>query len=418
MRIDDEIGAPNIKNRVEKYDPVRTLLSYVKISYAGNKGSLTEFQTNMAFRNVDFANFNVSQETTAWHEENDREYGLNFLHSQPLSKNNTLRAGILYNHWIAPEGKRFYVGRSCNVHTFSGVIADEQKVGKFLLDAGLRMIGGYIAEWGGFGIEGSAAGFQHVAPIEDQAAPLEWQSVAGASYVLSGASSFHYNFSGGTIAPRKGSLTDNGTSPETEGRFNHELGFRYHLHDKFEFLVSSFYTKRRDAIDFSGETIATQDDLVMELYENLDKRSYGIELSSKVNIPAVHSYLFANAMLMKGEKEVNNEMTDDNQLPNIILNGGLLFDYTGFDASLFAHHTGNYSNNRFVNPAWTRAHGDFPLGDFVSVDMNIGYSLQGKYTTRFFVEMKNALDKRFMTVAGYPDPGRIFMAGLKITCQP
>ncbi|MFA7490581.1 MAG: TonB-dependent receptor [Mariniphaga sp.] len=414
MTIDDEIGAPNIKSRKEEYDPVNTLLTYVKISFQGRKGAQTDVQTNYSYRDVDYYTFNISQESTTSHEENDWEYGVNVLHSQPVSKTNTLRLGALYNHWVAPEGKRYYVGRSCDVHTFSGVVASEQKAGKFLFDAGFRMIGGHIVEWGGFGIEGSASGFGNVAPIEDQAAPFEWQSVLGATYLFSEVSSLHYNFSGGTIAPRKGSLTDAGARPESESRFNHELGFRYHLAGKAEFTANSFLTNRNDAIDYSGETVVTNNDLVMELYENLDKRSYGMEASAKISIPGVYSDVFVNGLVMKGEKESDGRMQEDSQLPKVMINAGFLFDHSDFDASLFVHHTGPYTNNRFVNPAWVQEHGNFPLGDFTTADLTAGYTLKGRVATRFFIEVKNVLDKKFMTVAGYPDPGRLIMAGLRI----
>jgi iron complex outermembrane receptor protein len=415
VSIDDEIGAPNIKNRIEKYDPVRTLLTHVKLNYTGNDGSLTELQTNMAYRNVDFANYNIPQETTVWHDENDWEYGLNVLHNRPLSVTNTLRIGALYNHWVAPEGKRYYVGRSSNVHTFSGVIASEQKVGKFLFDAGFRLIGGHIVEWGGFGIEGSGGAFREVEPIEDEAAPVEWQSVLGASFIISGTSSLHYNFSGGTIAPRKGSLTGEGKNPENEGRFQHDLGFRYKSANRSEISVSSFFAQRNHSIDFSGQTIVTENDLVMELYENTDKRSYGIEMSAKLNVPSLHSYIFGNALLMKGEKESNGSMVKDEQLPQVILNTGFYFESSGFDANVFVNYTGPYTNNRFVNSAWVQEHGDFPLGDFLSFDLTTGYTFSGRFTTRLFVEVKNILDQKYMTVAGYPDPGRLFMAGIKIS---
>lgn len=414
VSIDREIGAPNLTSRIEKYDPVQTLLTYAKLNYVGNDGSITELQANLTDRKVDFANYNISKDTTDWHKENDYEYGFNILHNRALSPSNTLRIGGLYNHWVAPNGKRYYAGRTSNVHTFSGVVTNEQKAGKFLFDAGLRIIGGHIVEWGGFGIEGSAKGFQNVAPIENQPAPLEWQSVLGASYTLSAFSSLHYNFSGGTIAPRKGSLNDDGISPNNEARFQHDLGFRYKSPTQNEVSISSFFTKRRDAIDFSGETVVSENDLVMELYENLDKRSYGIEVSTKLNVPILHSYLFANALFMKGEKEEGNGMEEDKQLPKTILNGGLFFDYSGFDVNFLINYTGPYSNNRFVNPSWVKEHGDFPLGDFILADVTAGYTLTGRLSTRLFIEVKNIIDKKYYTVAGYPDLGRIFQAGVKI----
>ncbi len=156
-----EPGGSNIANRREKFDPMRTVLSYVKLNYLADDGSVTEVQASLAYRNLYYTSYNIVQQTTAEHRELDYEYGLNMLHSRPLTTTNTLRAGILYNHWVAPEGKRYYTGRRSDVHTFSGVIASEQKAGRFLFDGGLRLISGYIAEWGGFGIEGSSAGFQN-----------------------------------------------------------------------------------------------------------------------------------------------------------------------------------------------------------------------------------------------------------------
>jgi len=118
---------------------------------------------------------------------------------------------------------------------------------------------------------------------------------------------------------------------------------------------------------------------------------------------------------MKGEKESEDGMVNDEQLPRVILNAGLYFDYSSFDANVFVNYNGPYTNNRFVNPAWVQEHGDFPLGDFLSLDATAGYTFSGRFTARFFVEVKNILDKKYMTVAGYPDPGRLLMAGVKIS---
>ena len=411
----EEPGAPNIANRQEKFDPVRSLLSYVKLNYLGDDGSVTELQTNLAYRNLDYTNYDIVRQTTSEHQELDYEYGFNLLHSRPLSPANTLRIGVLYNHWLAPEGKRYYVGRACNVHTFSGVIASEQKAGRFLFDGGLRLISGYIVEFGGFGIEGGVPeGLRNVESIEDEPAPFEWQSVLGASYIMSASASLHYNFAGGRIAPRRGSLNEQGISPENEIRIQHDLGFRYMSPNRNEISVSTFYTQRQDALELSGETIATEDGFLMELYENLDKRSYGVELITKLNVPAMHSLLFANATFMKGENEVNGRFENDEKMPDVILNFGIQFDRSGFDANIYVNYTGPYSNNRFVNRSWIEQHGDFPLGDYTSVDVIAGYTFDRRWRTRVFAEVKNLLDLRYLTVAGYPDSGRLLFSGVRI----
>ncbi|MCY1719642.1 TonB-dependent receptor [Prolixibacteraceae bacterium Z1-6] len=409
-----EPGNSKILNQEESFDPLKSLVTYAKLNYIGNSGSQTELQVNYTFRDAKYLNYNKQNETTSSHNDEDWEYGFNFLHSQPLSSSNTLRVGALYNHWVAPDGKRYYAGRRCDVQTVSGVIADEHKFGRLLLDAGFRLIGGHINEWGGFGIEGSASGLQKVEPIIDEPLPVEWQSAMGGSYILSKSSSLHYSFSGGTIAPRKGSLNEQGDIPQNEIRLQHDLGLRIRSQKQNEVKLSAFYTQRNNAIGLSGETITSENDLIVELYENRDKRSYGLELAMNQNIPVLHSSVFANTTFMKNERKVDNKMSDDEELPNVILNAGYLYQYSGVDLNLFVHYTGKYSNNRFVNPAWVAENGDYQLGDFVTADLNCGYTVSRKIPIRIFVEVKNIFDVRYETVAGYPDLGRLFQAGIRL----
>jgi iron complex outermembrane receptor protein len=409
-----EPGSPNILNRQEKFDPLQTWVSYAKLNYRGDDGSRTELQVNYTFRDANYQNYNIQQESTTTHHDKDWEYGLNLLHSRQISESNTLRIGALYNHWVAPDGKRYYAGRRCDLETWSWVIADEQKIGNLILNGGFRLIGGYINEWGGFGIEGSAAGFNNVVPVVDQAAQLEWQSAIGGSYILSPVSSVHYNFSGGTIAPRNGTLNSDGVMPESETRFQHDAGFRFTTRNQSRLTVSAFYNQRKDALDLTGETVVSDNDLLVELYGNLDKRNYGVEMAANMNIPLLQSAVFANAILMKNEKEADNNMVDDSKLPNVILNGGIIYDHAGIDANLFIHYTGPYSNNRFVNPAWVAENGAYPLGDYVTADFTCGYTFPRKIKIRIFMEVKNILDVKYETVAGYPDLGRLLQGGIKL----
>ncbi len=408
-------GLSKLATREEKFDPVHTWVTYAKLSYKGNDGSQTDLQANYSYRDANYQNYNLKNETTSTHHDKDSEFGLNILHSRPLSTTNTLRVGALYNHWVAPDGKRYYAGRRCDVHTWSGVITDEQKFGSLLLDAGFRLIGGHIDEWGGFGIEGSSSGFSSVASIVDEASPIEWQSTFGGSYVLSKATSLHYNFSGGSVAPRKGSLNADGETPGNETRFQHELGFRYKCSKNNEFTASAFYAKRNDAIGLSGETVVADNDDIVELYENIDKNTLGVELATKLNIPVLYSSVFANAVFMKNQEKEDGDMVEDKELPQTILNAGVQYEHSGIDANLFVHYTGKYHNNRFVNTTWVEENGDYPLGDYLLLDFTGGYTFSGKLPVRLFVEVKNILDDKYESVACYPDAGRLFMVGVKLS---
>ena len=106
-------------------------------------------------------------------------------------------------------------------------------------------------------------------------------------------------------------------------------------------------------------------------------------------------------------------MVKDLQLPGFILNTGVYLENNGFDLNVLMNYTGPYRNNRFVDPAWVKEFGDFPLGDFVSATVTAGYTLKGRLTKRIFGEVKNIFDEKYMTVAGYPEPGRIFVVGVQ-----
>ncbi len=139
-----EPADPKLMNWKEKYEPIQTVVSSVKLNYRSSDKSETELQTNFAYRNPEYSIYTISKDTYNNYSEKDYEYSLNLLHSRLLLTNNTLRFGGLYSHWVAPEGKRFYFGKKADVHTFSAVLADEHKAGRFVFDAGLRLISDYI----------------------------------------------------------------------------------------------------------------------------------------------------------------------------------------------------------------------------------------------------------------------------------
>jgi outer membrane receptor protein involved in Fe transport len=405
---------PKFINRDEKYDPVQTVLTSVKLDYTGKDNSKTELQTNFAYRNPLYSVYNISNNTFKDYRETDYEYSINILHSRSLNKNNILRFGGLYNHWSAPEGKRFYYGKKADVQTFSAVVADEHKTGRFVFDGGLRLISEYINEWGGFSIEGSGGKFSAVKPIEDEYMPLVWQSTLGTSYLLSQSSSLHMSFTGGNIAPRKGSLTAEGTALENETRLQYDAGFKKASMNGDMLSFSIFYINRKNAIGYSGSTIESEGD-IMELYENRDKQNYGIELDMKKIIPNTNLSLFANSTFMLAKYLKDGKMKEDSEVPKIIANGGATFNNSSFDVNIFANYTGPYENDRFVAKSWIAENGKAPLGDFFTLNLTAGYSFGKLKQTRFYIEANNITDVKYQTVAGFPDPGRMFFTGIKIS---
>ncbi|NOR76706.1 MAG: TonB-dependent receptor plug domain-containing protein [Draconibacterium sp.] len=409
-----EPADPKLMNWKEIYDPIQTVISSVKINYRGSDNSETELQTNFAHRNPEYSIYTISKDSYNNYSEKDYEYSLNTLPSRSLSSNNTLRFGGLYSHWVAPDGKRFYYGKKADVHTFSVVVADEHKAGHFVFDGGLRLISDYIKEWGAFGIEGVGKKFTGVQPIKNETAPLVWQSIFGTSYLLSRSSSLHGHFAGGNIAARKGSLTAEGTTPENEMRLQYDAGFKKVSTNGNELTFSLFYVDRKNAIAFSGETISDDEGNLMELYENRDKRNFGVELDARKVLPVLHLSVFANFTFMKSEMRVNGAMEKDTETPVIITNAGISFDNNSFDINLFANYIGAYENDRFVDKNWVVENGKAPLGDFLSLNLTSGYTFGKSKNTRVYIKAKNLADIKYQTVAGYPDNGRMVFVGMKI----
>ena len=51
---------------------------------------------------------------------------------------------------------------------------------------------------------------------------------------------------------------------------------------------------------------------------------------------------------------------------------------------------------------------------FVTTDVTCGYTFSRKIKLRIFMDVKNILDVKYESVAGYPDTGRLIQGGIKL----
>ena len=103
-------------NMLQNFDPYWSVLSNVKMIYKPRKNISSELQLFYSYRNPKFND----EVTTLSTNEKDIEWGLNFMQSVSPFSSNTLRIGGLYDHWSAPNGKRFYTGKECNTRRSQG----------------------------------------------------------------------------------------------------------------------------------------------------------------------------------------------------------------------------------------------------------------------------------------------------------
>ena len=403
LRLARPPASNNLQRRIDNFEPIHTYVIVGKAHYEPNDTSSTEVVVNYARRTL----YGHRVGAADW-EERDYEYGLRIVQSQALSDENVLRVAGMYNHWVSPTGKRFYVGRRGDLQTIAGVLVDEHDFGRLKVNVGYRAAMTYINDFGGFNIEGSAAGLGTVAVERDWEDPLHTVT-AGASYEIVEGLALLGNAAWGQIASAPGMLTAALERPGTETRTKFDLGLKKVWKDFGKVTVTGFYVLQDDSATLSGGvvTIGGED---YGLYQNVDKDNFGIEVEVKSKRLETGTQFFANATAMQTRRHNAGEWNKDKEVPTYVLGGGISQIIGDLDLSLFAKHVSAYENQRFL-PG-----GSAPVGlaDFVEISGKVTYSFGEEGRHKVFCGVENICDRNYSTVAGYPHDGAMFKVGVSL----
>jgi len=400
-----------LQKTLEEFDPLRAALAVVRANYRHSERSSAEFVWSYADRHSIFADAGVAPPVRT--VEDDHEWTASSTFSRAVSPRHVLRVGGLYNHWVAPNGKRFYVGRRADVETFSAVMVDEQRWGATIVDVGLRWAKTRLNEYGGFNIDGSAKGFGQVPGVVDQWEPAVWTGTLGAARYLSENLSLHFNLAAGHVRPRRGSLDVDLAEPKNERQIKLDVGLRPVIPGFGRLAIVGFFVGQQEAIVLSGRT-AEVEGRVMELYLNRNQTQLGVELEGRSE-PLLGGpvSLMLNLVAMHSRAELDGEMRRNRELPRAIASAGVYVEKSGFDLNLFWKYISSYESTRFAAGIGGEPPLPQPLGDFVTWGGTGGWSLGPQGGTRLYVKGENLTDQRFSTVVGYPDFGRRFTVGLR-----
>jgi len=394
-----------LQTALEGFDPIQTSFGTVKALYRPNERMSTQLVLGYSDRhNTAFAR--TESGTTATRDW-DREFTANAIQSIALADSNVLRVGLSFNQWVAPYGKRFYSGRRSDLETYSLAVADEHRLGALVFDTALRYQRTYINEYGAFSIEENAGPYRNVPSVVDEWEPPVLSGSVGAGYYFSDYFSVHGNLVGGTLEPRRGTLNTNLQPPEKEGRLMADLGFRLSDHRLGTSTFSGFFVRRRNGINLSGAT-RTVDGRLMELYENRDQDSKGVEVDLRSRPLVDTLQLFFNFTALTARIETGDLMRSDAEVPNAIGGAGISASRWDCDLNVFWKYVSSYESARFAEPALPRS-----LGDFHTIDVVLGRRLGPAKQTRVYAEVRNVADRIYSTVVGYPDYGRRVMIGLE-----
>ncbi len=398
-------AAGKFRNSLEKFDPFRASLVTLNTVYSPSGRATSELTLNFADRDHTFTN--AATEPHSSSNEHDYEWSANFTQSLALGTNNVLRFGGLYNHWVAPNGKRFYTGRRNDLETISAVMVDEHQFGRLTVDGGLRWARTWINQYGAFNINGSPKGFAKVSPVTDQWEPSVLTANAGASLQLEHGFSLLGNISRGNIKPRSGELDVNFLKPATEKRTKLDFGLAYSGQGMSHLHVAGFYVRQDEAIVLSGKT-ETIDGRTLELYLNRDQNQLGVEIDARSTVLAGHYQLFGNLTAMRSRADHNGATVTNAEVPKFISSAGVYCAAGALDATLLWKYVSSYKNARFAASKQPE-----PLGAFHDFGLTAGYTFGGKPSMRAYLEARNLGDDHYSTVVGYPDYGRRYTLGLQ-----
>lgn len=384
--------------RMDSFDPMKTYVTVAKLHYQPDDTQTTEL--NMNYGSKEFDGHRVG--SADWLEE-EYEYGASVIHSRELNSKNTLRLSGLYNRWITPTGKRFYVGNRGDIRTYSAAAVDDHDFGDLDMSFGYRFTREHVDEFGGFNVEGTAGPLKSVKVNDEWGDPLHALNVS-ASYDLGEMKTLFGNLSWGQLASQPGLLNADFERPESEDRIKLDFGIRKIFNSFGNVSLSGFFTRRNNAALVSSAKVV-MDGIDYALYTNDDQENYGIEVDFHSIRFSNGVQLFMNGTLMETQRTENGIWVEDQEVPCLIINGGITYIYKRVEIALYTKHMGEYENERFL------AAGSAPadLGDFNDYTGQVTY--YHSLNARMYMRMENMASDEYSTVAGYPHDGALFSMG-------
>jgi outer membrane receptor protein involved in Fe transport len=400
-------AAKRLQETDEEYDPFTSQILNIRSLYRPNERASTELMLYYANRSHDFKSTTPGVHLSL--EERDYTYGASVMQALGITANNLLRFGALYDRWVAPDGKRFFAGKRCDLHTLSGVVVDEHQFGKLVVDGGFRYTQTYMADYGAYNINGSSKGLKQVDPLVDTWDEPVLRGSVGARYSVRRNLVVLSNLESGLVKPRAGSLDTDLKEPGTESRTMVDLGVELrHSENSAELKVVGFFALRDDALTLDGATSESSDGRVLELYKNQDIRQYGIEIDARTVRIFDYLELFANATVMESEARDGGSYESYRDLPDTIVSAGVYGHFGRIDCNLFGKYVSSYESKRFAGDGQYH-----PLGDYTELNAKIEYRIGDDDRSRVYLAVANLTDEKYSTVVGYPDYGRRVNVGVR-----
>lgn len=396
-------GMNALRTRREEYSPYASQGGILKALVEHGDDASTEVDVGYARRSGHYRRADLP---SADAHELDWEYNAGVLHAHNLSEDNTLRLGVQYNHWVCPDGKRDFVGKRMDVETGSVVAMDEQRFDRLTLDAGLRLTRSWYTDYTdtSFNLPGTSMSGR---PIEDEWGDPVVTGTLGAKYKVSAPVALYAHLAAGALDAPPGAVSATGQDVGREQRLILDGGVSLSSRALGTASLGAFTVLRQDAI-LLNETKINDAGEIFNTYANSDVRQYGLEAECRSVRLWRWFEVFGTATVMESERRRAGEWEPYEEIPNVIVTGGIYAQAGRFDLNLFGKHVSGYENRRFAQDGQYH-----DLGDFLDLNLTGGVSFGKERATRLYFSLENLLDDRYSTVVGYPDFGFQAFVGLQ-----
>ena len=408
LRLIQDPGRKSFQNRKnEEFSPFTSYGGILRALMKHDDQASTEFDAGYVRRNEDY-HYQPKDPTQpeVQHDDLDWEYNAGVIHARRIGDANTLRLGAQYNHWICPDGKRYYVGNRMDVETLSGVIMDEQQWDRLTMDAGLRLTQSYYHDYTDASFNITGAKLSNHAIENEWAKPVPTGTI-GAKYQLARPTALYAHAAIGSMDAPPGAVSETTNSLNRETRIILDGGISLKEAAVGSLKAGLFATFRQDAILLT-QTVVMEDDDTFNTYANNDVQQYGVELECRsAQICGIFT-LFGNATVMDSQRLTAGSWSSYREIPHVIAAAGVNSLIGRVDVNLFGKYVSSYENKRFAED---KQYHD--LGNFVNLNLTAGVSLGKERATRVYASLKNLLNDKYSTVVGFPDYGFQAFAGVQ-----
>ena len=399
-------GYDERRSTPEVYDPFRQWFLGLRAVHEQSPSASTEVTASFSERTGRYASPYADNPDQRRGTDRDYEYTVNAMQALRLYDPNTLRIGALYSRWKTAKGSHFWWDAPSDLHTLSLVIVDEHRFDRLVLDAGIRYTRTYNRERSGRGFTVGGAIKQQSGVRDEWSDPLV-SAALGAVYEASRTTSVYAHVAAGTAGPEPGRETVDGSELTHELRIMGDAGIKVRTDGRGTLKLGGFCVFRNDAAVFDRqERVSGQ---WTAYYENSDVAQYGLELEARsAPIRGVSTVYFNAAVMESRRKQASGGSGELRQIPECVVNGGVYSRCGAFDCNVFARYVSGYENNRF------NENGEYQdLGDYVDVNVTLGYTFGPAESTRVYVAIRNLLDERYSTVDGWRSYGTEYTVGLR-----